>query len=74
MPSGAILMTTESRPSVEDLAKHLGVVRDSVFRWSEGRGLPASKVGRLWSSKLSQVDDGVRAGDADAGEDAEVET
>jgi len=73
MPSGAMLMTsTEPWVSVEDVAKHLGVARDSVYRWIESRGLPAHKVGRIWKFKLSQVDAWVEAGGAKADEDGEV--
>jgi excisionase family DNA binding protein len=65
MPSGASLMTTaEHWVSVEDVAAHLGVARDSVYRWIDGRGLPAHKIGRLWKFRLSEVDDWVRAGGA----------
>lgn len=65
MPSGAMQMTTaEPWVSVEDVAKHLGVARDSVYRWIESRGLPAHKIGRIWKFKLSQVDAWVEAGGA----------
>jgi excisionase family DNA binding protein len=50
--------------SVEDVAKHLGVARDSVYRWIDGRRLPAHKIGRLWKFKLSEVDEWVRASSA----------
>lgn len=53
---------TEPWVSVEDVAKHLGVANDSVYRWIEARGLPAHKIGRLWKFKLSEVDRWVRAG------------
>jgi excisionase family DNA binding protein len=46
--------------SADEIAKHLGVAKDSVYRWIEGRGLPAHKIGRLWKFKLSEVDDWVR--------------
>lgn len=73
MPSGAMLMTTtEPWVSVEEVAKHLGVARDSVYRWIESRGLPAHKVGRIWKFKLSQVDAWVEAGGAKADNDGEV--
>lgn len=52
--------------SVEEVAKHLGVAKDSVYRWIDHRGLPAHKIGRLWKFKLSEVDRWVRAGGADA--------
>ncbi len=51
------LMTNESWVSVDDLAKHLGVVKDSVYRWTDHKGLPAHKIGILWKFKLSEVDD-----------------
>jgi excisionase family DNA binding protein len=66
MPSGAVLTT------VEGLARHLGVARDSVYRWIEVRGLPAHKVGRIWKFKLSQVDAWVEAGGARTADDGEV--
>jgi len=55
---------TEPWASVEDVAKHLGVVKDSVYRWIEHRRLPAHKIGRLWKFKLSEVDKWVRVGGA----------
>jgi excisionase family DNA binding protein len=61
-------MTTERWASVEDVAKHLGVAKDSVYRWIETRSLPAHKIGRLWKFKLSEVDEWVRAGGAARGE------
>lgn len=59
-------MTAEPWVSVEDVAKHLGVARDSVYRWIEVRGLPAHKIGRLWKFKVSEVDEWVRTRGADA--------
>ena len=56
--------------SVDDVAQHLGVARDSVYRWIEHRSLPAHKIGRLWKFKLSEVDEWVRAGGAGTGDDA----
>ena len=52
---------TEPWASVDDVAKHLGVAKDSVYRWIEHRGLPARRIGRLWKFKLSEVDAWVRA-------------
>jgi len=53
-------MPTEPWVSVDEVAKHLGIVKDSVYRWIDHRGLPAHKIGRLWKFKLSEVDDWVR--------------
>ncbi len=57
-------MTTEPWVSVEDVAAHLGVAKDSVYRWIEKKDLPAHKMGRLWKFQLSEVDEWVRAGGA----------
>ena len=53
-------MKAEPWVSVEDVAKHLGVAKDSVYRWIESRSLPAHRIGRLWKFKLSEVDEWVR--------------
>jgi excisionase family DNA binding protein len=50
--------------SVEQIAEHLGVKRDSIYRWIDRKGLPAHRVGRLWKFKVSEVDEWVRAGGA----------
>ncbi len=61
-------MTAEPWVSVDEVANHLGVVQDSIYRWIEGRGLPAHRVGRLWKFKLSEVDAWVKAGGAGVGQ------
>lgn len=58
--------------SVEDVAKHLGIARDTIYRWIESKALPAHKVGRLWKFKLSEVDEWVRSGSA-TDDDGEVD-
>jgi excisionase family DNA binding protein len=48
--------------SVNEVAAHLGVAADTVYRWIENKGLPAHRVGRLWKCKLAEVDAWVRGG------------
>lgn len=50
--------------SVDVVSAHIGVTKDSVYRWIDAKGLPAHRVGKLWKFKLSEVDDWVRAGGA----------
>lgn len=57
-------VTAEPWVSVEDVARHLGVTKDSIYRWIEDRGLPAHRLGRLWKFKLSEVDEWVRSSGA----------
>ena len=48
-------MNTEPWVTAEQVAQHLGVVKDTVYRWRERKGLPAHKIGRLWKFQLSEV-------------------
>ena len=48
--------------SVNEVAVHLGVAVDTVYRWIENKGLPAHRVGRLWKCTLPEVDAWVRGG------------
>ena len=65
---------TEPWVSVEQVAEHLGVTRDSIYRWIKRKYLPAHRVGRLWKFKLSEVDEWVRAGGADEEQHSDVQT
>ncbi len=58
-------MNSEPWVTAIDVARHLGVVKDTVYRWRERKGLPAHKIGRLWKFQLSEVDEWGRAGGAD---------
>ena len=51
--------------SVAEVAEHLGVARDTVYRWIDSRGMPAHRVGRFWKFQLSEVDAWVKSGGAD---------
>lgn len=52
--------------SVAEVASHLGVARDTVYRWIDSREMPAHRVGRFWKFQLSEVDEWVKSGGADA--------
>lgn len=59
-------MSTDAlKNNAEQVAQHLGVVKDTVCQWREHKSLPAHRIGRLWKLQLSAVDDWVRAGGAD---------
>lgn len=61
-------MNSEPWVSVEQVATHLGVAKDTVYRWIDAKSLPAQRIGRLWKFKLSDVDAWVRTGMAADGE------
>ena len=66
-------MNSEPWVTAIDVARHLGVVKDTVYRWREPKGLPAHKSGRLCKFQLSEVDQWVRAGGAGAGADDDTD-
>ena len=61
-------MTEDRWLSVDEIAEYLGVVKASIYRWIERKGLPAHKVGKLWKFKRDEVDKWVRS--AGAGDEA----
>ena len=58
--------------SVDEIAAHLGVKRDTVYKWINRKQLPAHKVGKLWKFSLREVDEWVRSGGTNEGERAKA--
>lgn len=43
--------------SVSQIAEHLGVSKETIYRWVENhKGMPCHKIGKLWKFKTSDVD------------------
>ena len=53
--------STEQWVSVEQVAQHLKIKPDTVYKWLERKDMPAHKVGRLWRFKISEVDAWIRS-------------
>jgi excisionase family DNA binding protein len=50
--------------SVDEIADHLGIKRDTVYKWLSERQMPGHKIGRLWKFKQKKVDEWVTSGGA----------
>ena len=50
--------------SVDEIAEHLGVKKDTVYKWVARKKMPAHKVGRLLKFQMKEVDRWVRTGRA----------
>ncbi|MBT7567281.1 helix-turn-helix domain-containing protein [archaeon] len=46
--------------SVQEISQHLGVSKESIYRWLSSKRMPAHKVGRQWKFKIGEVDSWVR--------------
>lgn len=57
--------------SVEEIGAHLGVSKETVYRWLDKKKIPAHRVGRLWKFKATEVDEWIRDGGADENKDEE---
>jgi excisionase family DNA binding protein len=49
---------------MKEITEHLGVSRDAVLNWIADRNMPATKIGRLWKFKLTEVEAWVKSGEA----------
>lgn len=55
---------TERWLSVEEIATHLGVSKETIYRWLEKEKIPAHRMGRLWKFQRIEVDEWVKNGGA----------
>ena len=55
-------MMTERWLSVDEIAEHLGVSRDTIYNWINEKKMPAHKVGKLWKVRTKEVDDWIHSG------------
>ena len=47
---------------IDEIAKYLGVNKDTIRNWIKKKELPACKIGRQWKFKKDEVDAWVKSG------------
>lgn len=50
--------------SLEEIANHLGVSKDTIRAWIKKDTIPYHKVGRLYKFRASEVDNWVESGES----------
>ena len=50
--------------SIDEISEHLGVKKDTIYKWVARKKMPAHKVGRLLKFQIKEVDRWVREGKA----------
>ncbi|MDA1277763.1 MAG: helix-turn-helix domain-containing protein [Verrucomicrobia bacterium] len=48
--------------SVDEIAAHLGVNPETIYKWITRKRMPAHKLGRLWKFLATEVDQWVKDG------------
>ncbi len=56
--------SAENWLSVEQIAAHLQVSKETVYRWLDREKIPAHRIGRQWRFQIFEVDEWVRRGEA----------
>jgi excisionase family DNA binding protein len=64
---GGTKMELEPWLSVEGIARHLGISKETIYRWLEREIVPAHRMGKLWRFKPSEVDQWIMSGGASEG-------
>lgn len=51
--------------SVQEISAHLGVSKETIYRYLESKNIPAYKIGKQWKFKKDEIDQWVRNGKAE---------
>lgn len=59
-------VSAESEPwlSVEQISIHLGVSKETIYRWIDKRRIPSYRLGKVWRFRASEVNDWLKKGEA----------
>ena len=55
-------MTSERWASIDEVAEHIKVHKDTIRLWIKESKIPAHKVGRQWRFKISEIEEWIRSG------------
>jgi excisionase family DNA binding protein len=44
------------------ISHHLGISKETVYRWLDKGKIPGHRIGKLWKFKIQEIDDWVKNG------------
>lgn len=54
----------EKWSSLEDIAEHLGVSKDTIRNWIKKDAIPHYRIGKQFKFKISEIDEWVESGES----------
>jgi excisionase family DNA binding protein len=65
-------MNADPWVSVSQVAEHIGVSQDIIYKWIKERHMPAHRIGKFWKFQISEVDKWIKSGDGDKSRETET--
>ena len=59
-------MTADRWYSVDEMAKYLGIKKETLYKLIAKKDVPAQEVGNLWQFRKDEIDQWVTSGEADS--------
>jgi excisionase family DNA binding protein len=57
-----MVIGSEKWSSIEDIAEHIQVHKDTIRIWIRKGEIPAHKIGKQWRFRISEIDEWVSSG------------
>ena len=54
----------EKWSSLEEIAEHLGVSKDTIRNWIKKGAIPHRRIGKQYKFKISEIDEWLKSGEA----------
>lgn len=52
----------EKWSTIDEIAEHIKVHKDTIRVWIKENKIPAHKIGRQWRFKISEIEDWIKSG------------
>jgi len=56
-------MSSDPWVSATQVAEHIGVSQEIIYKWIKERNLPAHRIGKFWKFRIAEIDGWILRGD-----------